>query len=76
MRYRNIRTIEINSVIIPQDTINGIINNADTNRPYRPYNYQFSLSLPFVYLSIDEFRDMYDGTNATIRKAFTKMVVD
>lgn len=76
MRYKNIRTIEINSVIIPQDTINGIINDSNTNRPYRPYNYQFSLSLPFVYLSIDEFRDMYDGTNPTIRKAFTKMIVD
>lgn len=76
-RYRNIQSIRVEKVIIPQDTVYGVYNNDNnTDQPYRPFLHSFTLNLPFVYLIIDELSDVYDGTNNTIRRCFSKLVVD
>lgn len=76
-RYRNIQSIRVEKVIMPQDTVYGVYNNDENStQPYRPYLHSFTLNLPFVYLIIDELSDVYDGTNDTIRRCFSKLVVD
>lgn len=76
-RYKNVDSIEITHVILPQDTVSGVFDDtANSTQPYRPFRYQFQLNTPYVYLVIDEFTDNYDGTNDIIRRSFSKMVVD
>ncbi len=76
-RYRNIESIRVEKVIIPQDTVSGNFDNSNnSSQPYRPFTYQFTLNLPFIYLIIDEFSDVYDGTNDTIRRCFSKLIID
>lgn len=72
-RYRNIRSIEATRVIIPMEIqeIHSIINVPKTH-----YNYEFSFSYPYLMLFIDEFNDVYDGTNDNIRRCFCQLVFD
>lgn len=62
-RYRNIESIRVGKVVIPDE-----IQENDS------FNYQFSLSFPYLILRIEEFNDVYDGTNNNIRRAFCKLV--
>ena len=70
--YKNIRSIEVSKVVIPEE-INENINII--NYPNKTqFNHEFSFSYPYLVLRIDEFNDVYDGTNDTIRKSFCKLV--
>lgn len=70
-RYRNIESIAVSKVIIPEEVIpsNSVINKEKT-----AFNHEFSFSYPYLILSIDEFTDIYDGTNQFARKAFATLV--
>jgi hypothetical protein len=64
--FKDIYSIEISKVIIPVD-----INNA---LPGRLYN--FNLSDPYLLLQIDEFKDVYEGTDNAIRNSFCQLVYE
>jgi hypothetical protein len=64
--FKNVKSIEITKVIIPAD-----ITNATTGRLYN-----FNLNYPYVLLQIDEFQDIYEGTNDSIRKSFCQLVYE
>lgn len=70
-KYRNIESISVSKVIIPEEVIpsNSIINHEKT-----AFNHEFSFSYPYLILSIDEFTDVYDGTNQNARRAFATLV--
>lgn len=70
-KYRNIESISVSKVIIPEEVIpsNSIVNNVKT-----AFNHEFSFSYPYLLLSIDEFTDVYDGTNQNARRAFATLV--
>jgi hypothetical protein len=70
--YKNIRSIEVGKVIIPEEISENInILNAPNKTQF---NYEFSFSYPYLILRIDEFNDVYDGTNDNVRKSFCKLV--
>lgn len=70
--YKDIRSIEVGKVVIPEE-INENINIL--NYPSKTqFNQEFSFSYPYLILRIDEFNDVYDGTNDHIRKSFCKLV--
>ncbi len=64
--FKNIQSVEVTKVIIPAD-----ITNAITGRLYN-----FNLNYPYVLLHIDEFKDVYEGTDDSIRKAFCQLVYE
>lgn len=70
--YKNVRSIEVSKVIIPEEIIEhkSVHNYAHKTS----FNHEFSFSYPYVILRIDEFNDVYDGTNDDIRKSFCKLV--
>lgn len=72
-KYRNIHSISVGRVIIPEEIIqnNGVTINQNLKQTF---NYDFSFAYPYLILSIDEFNDVYDGTNNNVRKAFTKLI--
>lgn len=68
-KYKNIDSIKVGRVIIPCEQIP--LSNASNNA-----SYHINFSYPYVILSIDEFNDVYDGTNDTIRKSFCNLVYE
>lgn len=70
-KYKNIESVAVSRVIIPEEVItsNSIVNQEKT-----AFNYEFSFSFPYLLLSIDEFNDVYDGTNQNARKAFATLI--
>jgi hypothetical protein len=72
-RYKNIKSLSVKRIIIPQEIReSSSINNV----PKSYYNFSFNFNFPYVFLQIDEFDNVYDGTNETVRKGFTQMIVD
>lgn len=71
-RYRNIESIAVGKVVIPEEIIE---RTTVTNQNLKQFfNYDFSFAYPYLILAIDEFTDVYDGTNNNVRKAFSKLV--
>lgn len=70
--YKNIRSLSVGKVIIP-DEIRENVNIV--NYPSKTqFNYEFSFSYPYLILRIDEFNDIYDGTNDDVRRCFAQLV--
>jgi hypothetical protein len=73
-KYRNIQSIATGTVIIPEEIIERV---SVTNQNLKQFfNHDFSFAYPYLILSIDEFNDVYDGTNNAVRKAFSKLIYD
>ena len=72
-KYKNIRSIEATRVIIPMEIgeCKSIINVPKTY-----FNHEFSFSYPYLMLYVEEFNDVYDGTNDNIRRCFCQLVFD
>lgn len=69
-RYRNIDSISIGKVIIPDE----IVQISDPIKS--SFNYEFTFSHQYMILKIEEFKDVYDGTNDIVRQAFCKLTFD
>lgn len=70
-RYRDIHAISISKIVIPEEVFS---TNSILNQVKKVFNYEFSFSYPYLLLFIDEFSDIYDGTNQHIRKAFATLI--
>jgi hypothetical protein len=70
--YKNIRSIEVGKVVIPEEICENINSINYPNKTQ--FNHEFSFSFPYLILRIDEFNDVYDGTNDNVRKSFCKLV--
>jgi hypothetical protein len=69
-RYRNIESLAVTKVIIPDEIV-------QINDPIKlSFNYEFTFAYPYLILSIDEFNDVYDGTNDVVRRAFCTLSFD
>jgi len=68
--YKNIDSIALTKVLLPvKDYIYKLHCNCDHDRPT-------IISLPFIYVEIDEFDGIYQGTNTNIKKTFCKLIYD
>jgi signal peptidase I len=72
-RYRNIKSIKAARVIIPMEISE---ERTIVNTPKTFYNHEFGLSYPYLMLYVDEFGDVYDGTNDSARRCFCQLVFD
>jgi hypothetical protein len=70
---KNIRSVEVNRVILPLD----ITSSSDTYTvaSIRFYRHNFNVNYPYISMQIDEFGDIYDGTDDTIRRSFCQLIV-
>ena len=64
-RFRNIDSITVGKVIIPEEVSTFTTPGV---------NFNFALAYPYVILKIEEFNDVYDGVNSVIKSAFCKLV--
>lgn len=72
-RFRNLKSIKATRVIIPMEIEE---QRTVVNVPKTFFNYDFGLSYPYLLLNIDEFTDVYDGTNQNARNCFCHLVFD
>jgi hypothetical protein len=73
-RYRNIAELSVGRVIIPEEIVE---KPSITNQSLKPFfNFDFNFAYPYLILQIDEFSDVYDGTNDAVRKGFAKLVYE
>ncbi len=73
-RYRNISELSVGRVVIPEEIVE---RTSITNQSLKPFfNYDFNFAYPYLILQIDEFSDVYDGTNDAVRKGFTKLIYE
>lgn len=72
-RYKNIKSIKVTRVIIPMEIKEM---RSLHNVPKTFYNHEFRFGYPYLMLNIDEFSDVYDGTNDKIRKSFCHLIFD
>ena len=76
--FKNIHSIQITNVSIPTDIFQTYVTEGGIN-PLQVdgtqyYNYNFNF--PYILCNIDEFQDVYDGTDDTIRKTFCQLQYD
>lgn len=69
--FKDIYSIKITNVSIPSDILNNYIQTTN-NTAY----YNFNFNFPYILCNIDEFQDVYDGTDDTIRKTFCQLQFD
>jgi len=82
-RFKNIVSIEVTKVILPMDissttstTTTTSIQSSGAGTDNIKRNVNFNFDYPYILLQIDEFNDVYDGTDDSIRRAFCQLIVD
>ena len=70
--FNNIQKIKINNISIPSDVFHSSTINPSANDLIYNYNFNF----PYILCNIEEFQDVYDGTDDLIRKCFCQLQYD
>ena len=65
--FTNIKSISITNVTIPTEMVHSFVNTNENNFT----NYSFSF--PYILCNIEEFNDVYDGTDDNIRRTFCQL---
>lgn len=73
-RYRNIQSISVSRIVIPEEILQ--VSSITNQNVKQSFVHDFSFAYPYIMLTIDEFNDIYDGTNDAVRKAFCKLIYD
>jgi hypothetical protein len=73
--FKNIHSIQVTKVIIPLDILLENTQSVGVGNKVL-FNNNFNLNFPYVLLQIDEFKDMYEGTDDVIRKSFCQLVFE
>ena len=75
-RLRNVHSMKVTSVIVPLELKDPNMGNSGANTTSSVLGFNFNFNYPYVLLSIDEYNDVFDGTNDTVRKGFCQLVFD
>lgn len=65
--FTNIKSISITNITIPTEMAHAFVNTNENNFT----NYSFSF--PYILCNIEEFQDVYDGTDDNIRRTFCQL---
>lgn len=76
--FKDIYSLSVTNVSIPTEIFHKYVNaNAINSLQVNDVNnYNFNFNFPYILCNIDEFQDVYDGTDDTIRKAFCQLQYD
>jgi hypothetical protein len=72
--FKDIYSIKITNVTIPSEIYENYVNAGNANDRTHYYNYNFNF--PYILCNINEFQDVYDGTDDSIRKTFCQLQYD
>ena len=72
-KFKDISSIKITNVTIPIEFFFQHVNSVNVNVVR---DHTFNFNFPYILLHIDEFTDIYDGTDNTIRTCFCQLQYD
>lgn len=76
--FKNIHSIQVTNVSIPTEIFNSYVSEGGVNpiqlEGTQYYNYNFNF--PYILCNIEEFQDVYDGTDDIIRKTFCQLQLE
>ena len=77
--FKNIHSIQVNKVIIPLNIF--LLNKTNFNVAAIEIDsanrdYDFNINFPYVLLKIDEFSNVYQGTDEVTRKSFCQLTFE
>lgn len=72
-KFKNVTSIKVNNVTIP---IENVFRHVNSYNEFNNNDFNFNFNFPYILLNIDEFNDVYDGTDNIIRKAFCQLQYD
>ena len=76
--FKNIHSIQVTNVSIPTEIFNSYVSEGGVNpiqlEGTQYYNYNFNF--PYILCKIEEFQDVYDGTDDIIRKTFCQLQLE
>lgn len=76
--FKNIHSIQVTNVSIPTEIFNSYVTEGGVNPIQQDgtqyYNYNFNF--PYILCNIEEFQDVYDGTDDIIRKTFCQLQLE
>ena len=72
-KFTNVHSIKITNVTIPIEFFFQHVNSVNVNTSR---DHSFNFNFPYILLNIDEFNDIYDGTDNSIRKCFCQLQYD
>lgn len=70
--FKNIYSISITNITIPSERIHVHTNTVNANASHQ-FDYNYNFNFPYILCYIDEFQDIYDGTDNIIRKTFCQL---
>jgi hypothetical protein len=70
--FKDIYSISITNITIPSERIHVHANTVNANVPNQ-FDYNYNFNFPYILCYIDEFQDIYDGTDNIIRKTFCQL---
>ena len=68
--FKDIYSIKITNITIPADIHEDYIFSRDNT------THNFNFNFPYILCNIDQFQDIYDGTDDSIRKCFCQLQYD
>ena len=71
--FKDVREITATRLIIPREIIQ---ERTITNVPKTNFEYPFGLPFPYLVLKIDDFQNIYKGSNNTSQTAFCHFIYD
>lgn len=70
--FKDIYSISITNITIPSERIHVHSNTVNANVQHQ-FDYNYNFNFPYILCYIDEFQDIYDGTDTIIRKTFCQL---
>lgn len=72
--FNDIYSIMITNITIPIERINQRVNNTVNANVLDSFtNFNYNYNFPYILCNIDEFSDIYDGTDRNVRKSFCQL---
>jgi hypothetical protein len=70
---KDIYSISVTNVTIPSELFHVLNNSLNINSSRSTNDFNYNYSFPYILCNIDEFSDLYDGTDTTIRQSFCQL---
>jgi hypothetical protein len=70
---KDIYSISVTNVTIPSELFHILNNSLNINSSRSTNDFNYNYSFPYILCNIEEFSDLYDGTDTTIRQSFCQL---
>ena len=71
--FNDIYSISVTNVTIPSEMFHMLHHSININSSRTTNDFNYNYNFPYILCNIEEFSDLYDGTDTTIRQSFCQL---